>query len=104
MLTLFVPNFVVAKSLNSLHGKASGEVVLPKRLLWNPSRSFNMEDKKRVISLLRIVLRESRTIEDLETYVNEEKLLCFWNELKLPEYIKNAWEQKFPELVNKPEN
>lgn len=97
------PPFVVADSLDRLHGPASGEVSLPKRLLWNPSRPFNLNDEKHARSMLRIVLREARQPEDLETYVNRDQLTRLWTKLSLPDYISKAWEQKFPELTKAPE-
>lgn len=93
------PPFVVADSLDQLHGPSSGEVSLPKRLLWNPSRPFNLDDEKRARSMLRIVLREARQIDDLEAYVNRDQLTRLWGKLGLPDYVSEAWEQKFPELA-----
>jgi transcriptional regulator with XRE-family HTH domain len=93
------PFYVVPDSLDRLHGPASGEVLLPKRLLWNPSRPFNLNDEKRARSMLRIVLREARQPEDLETYVNRDQLTRLWGKLSLPDYIRNAWEQRFSELA-----
>lgn len=93
------PSFVVADSLDQLHGPASGEVSLPKRLLWNPSRPFNLNDEKRARSMLRIVLREARQLDDLEAYVNRDQLTRLWGKLGLPDYVSKAWEQKFPELA-----
>lgn len=95
-----LPFFVTVSSLNKLNGPYSGDILLPKRLLWNPSRSFNLTDEKRTISMIRVVLREARKSEDIEQYVNREQLIKLWDKLNLPQYIKQAWEQKFPELTD----
>lgn len=95
----YAPSFVVADSLDTLQGPDRGEVVLPNRLLWNPSRPFDLADEKRHRSLIRIVLREARTQDDLISYVDRDSLVKLWPSLGLPETIAAAWEAKFPELT-----
>lgn len=94
----YSPFFVVADSLSDLCGPSSGEVVLPTRLLWNPSRPFDLADEDRLRSMIRIVLREARTQDDLSQYVDRDSLVRLWPELGLPNRIRRAWEDRFPEL------
>ena len=98
------PAFMVADSLDGLHGPATGEVTLPTRLLWNPADPFDLSDEKRLPSMMRIVLREARTQDDLSQYLSRENVIRFWGSLGLPSYIQRAWEEKFPELTNGPQN
>lgn len=93
------PSYFIIDSLAHLHGPDKGEISLPKRLFWNPSQPFNLSDDKRAATLIRIVLLEARRKEDLEEFINPELLKRLWHRIHLPEYIRNAWEQKFPELV-----
>lgn len=93
------PSYVVPESLDRLHGPDHGEVSLPKRILWNPSRPFNLGDDKRAATMLRLVLLEARKNEDLEELVNADLLKRLWGRVRLPEYIRGSWEQKFPELA-----
>lgn len=93
------PSYVVPESLDRLHGPDHGEVSLPKRILWNPSRPFNLGDDKRAATMLRLVLLEARKNEDLEELVNADLLKKLWGRVRLPEYIRGSWEQKFPELA-----
>lgn len=93
------PPYVVAESLDRLHGPDHGEVSLPKRILWNPSRPFNLADDKRAATMLRLVLLEARKSEDLEELVNPRLLKRLWSRVRLPEYIRGSWEQRFPELA-----
>ena len=44
----YAPSFVVADSLDELRGPTCGEVTLPNRLLWNPSRPFDLADDDRL--------------------------------------------------------
>ena len=97
--TPYEPPFVVADNLRSLHGPSTGEVVLPNRLLWNPSRPFDLSDEKRLRSMIRIVLREARPQDDLSEYVDRDGLIRFWDRLGLPDTLRKAWETRFPELV-----
>lgn len=91
-------SFVVADSLDDLLGPTRGEVTLPNRLLWNPSRPFDLADDDRHRSLIRIVLREARNHEDLAEFVDRDGLVRLWPTLGLPETIATAWETRFPEL------
>ena len=100
----FAPPFVVAESLDDLRGPSTQEVILPNRLLWNPSRPFDLADEKRLRSMTCIVLREARTQDDLSLYLNRENMLRLWSSLGRPSYIQKAWEARFPELTNGPQN
>jgi hypothetical protein len=91
-------SFVLPGSLDDLRGPQMGTVVLPNRLLWNPSRPFDLSDDARLRSMIRIVLREARSWEDLRDYLDRDALVRLWPTLGLPERIRSAWEGRFPEL------
>lgn len=94
----YAPSFVVADSLDDLRGPAAGTVELPNRLLWNLSRPFDLSDDERLRSMIRIVLQEARTQEDLRQYVDGNSLVRLWPSLGLPERLRRAWESRFPDL------
>ena len=91
----YAPSFVVADSLDDLRGPARGEITLPNRLMWNRSRPFDLADADRHRSLIRIVLREARSREDLAEFVDRDGLVRLWPSLGLPETIAEAWEARF---------
>lgn len=95
------PSFFVAYSLDDLRGPASGEVTLPDRLMWNPSRPFELADEERRRSLIRIVLREARSQRDLIDFVDRESLIALWPSVGLPDTICQAWECRFAELAER---
>ena len=96
----YSPTFIVAESLDDLHGPSTGEVVLPNRLLWNPSEPFDLVDDEDLRAVMRIVLREARGQDDLAQYLNRESLIRLWGHLRLPRYIQAAWEARFPKLTH----
>ena len=93
------PTFVVATSMEALHGPSTGEISLPTRILWNPSRPFDLSDDTRAATMLRLVLLEARKHEDLEDLIDPQLLRRLWGRLRLPQYLRDAWEQKFPDLL-----
>ena len=54
----YAPPFIVAESIDNLHGPLSKEVILP--------------------TMMRIILREARTQDDLTIYLNRENMLRLW--------------------------
>lgn len=94
----YSPSFVLPGSLDDLRGPRTGMVELPNRLMWNPSLPFDLSDEARLRSIIRIVLREARSQDDLRDYVDRDSLVRLWPELGLPERIRRAWEERFPEL------
>ncbi len=50
----------------------AAEVTLPKRLLWNPSRAFDLGGEKRVRSPMRIVIQEAQSADDLASYLDSD--------------------------------
>lgn len=95
----YVPPFIVAEYLDDLRGPTTGKVVLPNRLLWNPSEPFDLVDDEDLRAVMRIVLREARTQDDLSQYLSRENVIRLWGSLGLPTYIQKAWEARFPELL-----
>ena len=90
---------VVPEDLKRLHGPVQGAVTLPSRLYWSGSMVLNLDDEYWRVRLLEIVLRVALRIEDVEEFVNEGELRRRWGELRLPAYVRKAWEDAHPDLA-----
>lgn len=86
----YSPSFVLPDSLDDLSGPTTGTVDLPNRLMWNPSRPFDLADEKRLCSMIRTVVREARTQEDLADYIDRDSLIRLWPTLGIPDRIADA--------------
>lgn len=70
---------------------AFGAVTLPRRLYWSgPSRTYRLADRRDRARVYEIVLREG-SADDLLTYVDGTLLADLWEELVLPNSIRDAW-------------
>lgn len=90
---------MVPRDLKLLHGPIRGEVTLPRRLYWSGDLTFDLDDAYWRGRLLEIVLREALRVGDVEEYVDAAELRRQWGELRLPPYVREAWEAAHPELV-----
>ena len=72
--------------------KASGRIELPVRIAWSePRRTYDLSqryDRRRVYEQ---VLSEGTT-DDVRYYVRASALLALWDELVVPDYVREAWE------------
>lgn len=89
---------VVADSLTSLRGTTTGVVTLPRHLDWSGSAGYDLDTPGRTVDLYRTVLIEATKPADLHTYLDEATLRRLWTFLWLPDDLRRAWEDRFPEL------
>jgi hypothetical protein len=92
-----VPLYVVT-DLEEMHGPDAGHVVLPLRLDWTPSNSYDLSQPNRVRSLYATVLREAKSEDDLINYLDADVLRREWRSLRLPAFIRETWETVHPVL------
>ena len=86
--------------LEDLTGPTSGVVELPITIDWGPRRRYDLgTDTDRRIVYER-VLREAGDAEEVGRYVNGAILVDVWSRLWLPQRVRLAWEQRFPELTH----
>jgi excisionase family DNA binding protein len=86
--------------LADLNGPTSGVVELPITIDWGPRRRYDLgTDADRRIVYER-VLREAGDAEEVGRYVNGAVLVDVWSRLWLPQRVRRAWEQRFPELTH----
>ncbi|MEX2550778.1 MAG: hypothetical protein WD638_11155 [Nitriliruptoraceae bacterium] len=91
--------FVLPASLDELDGpSASGRVVLPQHLDWSSRRSYDLDDPGDRRRVYEIVLREG-TLDDLRRYVDSDQLVVVFDELFLPQDIRDSWRQLTAECV-----
>jgi len=88
---------VVAASLTDLRGPTGAAVELPIWLFWYPDRTFDLDEPGILPWMYQIVLREAGCAEDL-AFLNGDRLMALWPELYLPKGVRQAWEDRHPEL------
>ncbi len=90
---------VVPDRLELLAGPTSGVVNLPRHLKWSGSSRYDLDSPGRIVDLYRTVINEAATPSDLYAYLNEATLRQLWTSMWLPVAIRQAWEERFPELA-----
>ncbi|MGH3564224.1 MAG: hypothetical protein ACRDTN_21220 [Mycobacterium sp.] len=91
------PAYVV-DDLSELRGPISGTVTLPVHVDWTPARSYDMASPRRVQTMYETVLRSASSEGDLVAYLDRDLLVNIWCSLRLPDYIRSAWESRHSEL------
>jgi hypothetical protein len=90
---------IVVTDLASLRGPSRGTVQLPLRLYWSgPSPVFDLAEPYLARWLYQIVLREASRPGALTGYLDREKLIVVWPQLHLPRGVRQAWEERHPQL------
>ena len=92
--------FFVIDVLGDLLGPASGAVTLPVSIDWTPANTFDLADRIRLRSMYAKVLAEAPDEAALGRYLNRDLLIREWRSLRLPDYIRRAWEDAHPELAS----
>jgi hypothetical protein len=88
----------VPEDLDGLHGPARGVVELPLRVDWTPRRFYDLSRVSSVRSLYETVLRSAVHVDDVAAFVNRDRLVTVWSQLRIPARIRTIWEERFPEL------
>ncbi len=66
---------------------------LPLHLGWSDrSRHYDLRDRRQRARVYEIVLREG-TPEDILTFIDGALLIDLWDELVLPQPIRDAWHE-----------
>ncbi|HEV2361467.1 MAG TPA: hypothetical protein VGS21_07180 [Acidimicrobiales bacterium] len=85
-------------TLADLEGPTTGEIELPAAIDWGPPRTYDMASSVDRQIVYERVLREAPTTAAICQYVNGSALLASWHSLWLPTRIRDAWEDRLPEL------
>jgi hypothetical protein len=91
--------FYVPTDWDALRGPVTGVVTLPLHLDWSSSNAYALEDPRRLRSLYSTVIQEATSDEDLERYLDGATLRREWRRLRMPPYVRDAWENAFPEII-----
>ena len=97
--------FVVPDSLDDLRGPATGMVTIPHSVFWAKPEPvvIDVENDRVLWSMYREVLGSAVELEDLITVVNKDHLIRLWPELIWDRMVRQAWEDRFPELRGRSE-
>jgi hypothetical protein len=90
---------VTAPSLDELHGPVSGVIELPLRLFWQADRHVDLDHPALLCWTYETVLREAASVEELRTWLDGATLVRVWPDLHLPPWVRQAWQQRHPELA-----
>jgi hypothetical protein len=90
---------VTAPSLDQLHGPVSGVIELPHRLFWQADRHVDLDNPALLRWTYQVVLREAASVEELRTWLDGDTLVRLWSDLYLPRWVRQAWQQRHPELA-----
>ncbi len=85
--------------LDLLDGPTSGVVELPRYLDWSGDARYDLDQPGMIIDLYRTVLNEAIKPADLYAYLNVHALKRLWSYMWLPQFVREAWERRFPELA-----
>jgi hypothetical protein len=91
--------YVVADTLAGMIGPTQGVVTLPHHLDWSGHAEYDLSQPGRLASMYKVVLAEAGTVNDLNAYLNADRLLRLWPTLWLPPQLRQRWEEAFPELA-----
>ncbi|SNT41773.1 hypothetical protein SAMN05421812_105452 [Asanoa hainanensis] len=92
-------HYVVADSLDDLHGPTTGTVTLPHHLDWSGRGTYDLDKAARLASMYKTVLNEAATVDDLRSWIDGRQLVRLWPTLWLPASLRRAWEQRFRALA-----
>jgi hypothetical protein len=70
-------------------------------LKWSGSSRYDLDSPGRIVDLYRTVINEAATPPDLYTYLDEATLRRLWPSMWLPEAVRQAWQERFPELADR---
>lgn len=89
------------ESLDELRGPTEGVVRLPLAVHASgagPREEFDLSRPGMRAALYQIVLREG-SVADLRRWINAHALRELWPRVWLPQYVRQAWAERFPDLA-----
>jgi hypothetical protein len=81
-----------------LAGPVSGRVELSRSMDWGPPRTYDVADLTDRRILYERVLREAAGPEEVCAWVDGPSLRVLWPAMWLPRRVRDAWEDRFPQL------
>ena len=86
------------ESLDELQGPTSGLVRTTGSICTAPDPVFDIDDLLELRGLYRSTVRDGTSAEQSK-FLDRDTLIELWPELILPYQCRDAWEARFPELV-----
>lgn len=91
--------FFIIDNLNELNGPERGIIHLPIHIKWSGETTFDINNTDELYAVYSNVIREAASEVDLAKFLNPELLTQHWNDLKIPNAIRQAWENQHTRLV-----
>lgn len=92
--------YAIVQQLDELRGPTSGTVELDRRLEWSGRITYDLANRRRLISMYETVLREASRPDELARWIDGNTLRELWPDLVLPPRLRTLWEERFSELAN----
>jgi hypothetical protein len=71
--------------------RSTGKVVLPLHVRWSePSVTYDLDDPADIRRVYEQVMREG-TVEDIQEYIDADRVVELWEELVLPTGVRRRW-------------
>ncbi len=86
-------------SLDALAGPAEGVLTLPVSIYWGPDSTADLSTPEGVEKAYENIVREGSS-QQQEELLNADLLRRVWSQLRLPRRCRDAWQARFPELVD----
>lgn len=90
---------MIPETLDTFAGPTAGTVTLDPRLDWSGNAQYDLDDPGRVASMYATVITEAATTDDLDRWLDHDRLTRLWPDLNLPDRARALWEHRFPELA-----
>jgi hypothetical protein len=90
---------VTAPRLADLQGPTTGVVELPHRIFWQSDRHVDLDEPALLRWTYETVLREAVSVAELQRWLDGPTLARLWPDLHLPASVRQAWQQRHPDLV-----
>jgi len=96
--TANIKGVFVMETLDEMCGSTSGVITLPVQINWTPRNTHDLSKPNDLRAMYECVLTEARSSEEFNRFLNKKILISLWSQMRLPKYIKEAWEAYNPEL------
>lgn len=91
---------VVAEDIDVLRGPLTGHYRLPHHLDASARHLYDFADVQWRELAYRTVLMEAGGQADLTDWLDKAALLAVWPQLYLPPFVRQAWEDRHPQLAH----
>lgn len=93
---------MVPETLGELHGQSVGVLEIPHHMSpgHRSTRCFDLADPAQLRLAYQRVLCSAASCAELDELINAALLRRTWAHLHLPQRVRDAWQERHPELGN----